>query len=135
MHKHELPELVHLYWNVREDLLISDDDFFLKGTLLVIPVSHRKHVLADLHTSHRGIEGTKERARLVVYWPGIDSNIANTCRSCSKCEFNRPSNVKEPTQHLPVATHESHIIQSVQKSEDTLFSMIINYHKIPQVCF
>ena len=29
-HKHELPELVHPYWNVRDDLLISDDDFSSK---------------------------------------------------------------------------------------------------------
>ena len=109
-HKHELPELIHPYWNVRDDLLISDDNFVLKGTCLVIPANLRKLVLADLHASHRGIEGTKARARLIVYWPGIDNDITNTCKSCSKCKFDRPSNVKEPMQHLPVAIHAFQII-------------------------
>ena len=104
VHKHELHKLVHPYWNVRDDLLISDDDFVLKGTRLVIPAGLRKHVLADLHTSHRVIEGVKAKVRLIVYWPGIDNDITNICKSCSKCEFDRPSNVKEPMQHLPVAT-------------------------------
>ena len=59
VHKHELHELVHPYWNVCDDLLISDDDFILKGTRLVILANLRKHVLVDLHASDRGIEGTK----------------------------------------------------------------------------
>ena len=67
MHKREFPKLVHPYWNIRDDLLVSDDDFVLKGTRLVIPAGLRKHVLADLHASHWGIEGTKARARLIVY--------------------------------------------------------------------
>ena len=85
VHKHELPKLVHPQRNVRDDLLISDDDFVLKDTCLVIPASLREQ--ADLNASHRGIDGTKARARLIVYWPGIDNDITNTCRSCFKCEF------------------------------------------------
>ena len=67
MHKHESPELVHPYWNVRHDFLISEDKFLLEGTRLVTPASLRKHVPTDLHASHRRIEGTKARARLIVY--------------------------------------------------------------------
>ena len=93
-------------------MLISDDDFVLKGTRLVIPANLRKHVLADLHASHRGIEGTKARAGLIVYWPGIDNGITNTCKSCSKCEFDRPSSVKKPMQHLSVVTHAFQIISA-----------------------
>ena len=111
-HKHKSPELVHSYWNVRDDFLISDDDFVLKGTRLVIPTGLHKHVLADLHASRRGIEGTKARARLIVYWPGIDNDITNICKSCSKYKFDLPSNVKEPIQHLPVATHAFQIISA-----------------------
>ena len=69
-------------------------------------------MLADLHASYRGIEGTQARVRLIVYRPGIDNDITNTCKSCSKCEFDRPGNVKEPMQHLPVATHAFQIISA-----------------------
>ena len=85
MHKHELPKLVHPQRNVRDDLLISDDGFVLKDICLVIRASLREQ--ADLNASHRGIDGAKARARLIVYWPGIDNDITITCRSCFKCEF------------------------------------------------
>ena len=91
---------------------ISDDDFVLKGILFVISASLHKHVLADLHTSHRGIGGTKAGAGLMVYWPEIDNDITNTCKSCSKCEHDLPSNVKEPMQHLLVAIHAFQIISA-----------------------
>ena len=58
---------------MRENLLISDDDFVLLGSRLVIPKRLRSKVLDELHASHRGIEGRREHARLVVYWPNIDS--------------------------------------------------------------
>ena len=35
--KCDLSDLLHPYWNVREDLLVSDDGFVLKGTRLLIP--------------------------------------------------------------------------------------------------
>ena len=72
VNKHELPELVHPYWNAHYNLLFFDDDFLLKVTRLVILASLHKFVLADLHAFRRGIEGTKARARLIVYWPGIE---------------------------------------------------------------
>ena len=86
--KHDLSELLHPYWNVSEDLLVSDDGFVLKGTRLLIPHEFRKSILTDLHASHWGTEGTKARARLIMYWPGMDNDITNKCRSSPKCEFN-----------------------------------------------
>ena len=65
-----------------------------------------------MHASHRGIEGTKARARLIMYWPGIDNDITNKCRSYPKCEFDRPSNIKEPLQYLPVAEYPFQIISA-----------------------
>ena len=35
--KHDLSELLHPYWNVREDLLVNDDGFVPKETCLLIP--------------------------------------------------------------------------------------------------
>ena len=110
MHKHPLTKLIHPYRNVRDGLLISNDDFLLKGTRLVILANLLKDVLAGLHASHRCINSTKARAGLVVYSPGNENDITNTCESCSKCEFDRPSNAKEPMQHLPVVTLAFHII-------------------------
>ena len=111
--KHDLSELLHPYWNVRENLLISDGGFVLEGTRLFIPHELRQSILSDLHASHRGIEGTKAKARLIMYWPGMDNDITNKCRSCSKCKFDRPSNIKEHLQHLPVAEYPFRLFQLI----------------------
>ena len=77
----------------------------MKGTRLVIPKSLRQVVLKDLHAGHRGIECSKARARPVVYWPQIDNEIENSCRSCLECEKDRPSNPALPLKHLPAPNY------------------------------
>ena len=52
-------------------------------------------ILSQLHESHQGFVRTKQRARLSVYWPGIDNNIDNTILSCKQCQDHLPSNLKE----------------------------------------
>ena len=56
----------------------------------------RKQVLSDLHDSHQGAVRTRQRARLTIYWPGIDNDIENIVLSCKQCQDHLPSNHKEP---------------------------------------
>ena len=70
-HRGNLPELCRRYWCVRQHLSV-DDDLVVCGCRLLIPASMRREVLQKLHESHQGSVRTKQRARLVVYWPGID---------------------------------------------------------------
>ena len=102
--KKKLEEVLKPYWQVRENLTVSDDDYILYGTRLIIPHELRGHILSELHAGHRGIEGTKARARLVVYWPGIDNMIEQKCKSCRDCEKDRPTQRAEPQIHLSVPT-------------------------------
>ncbi|XP_024872568.1 uncharacterized protein K02A2.6-like, partial [Temnothorax curvispinosus] len=52
---------------------------------VVIPSSLRKAILNDLHVAHLGIVKMKGMARSFVYWPGIDSEIEQTAKSCAEC--------------------------------------------------
>ena len=94
-HRSELPVLCRRYWCMRQHLSI-DDDLIVCGCRLLIPTSMRRDVLQMLHESHQGCVRTKERARLVVYWPGIDNDIDNVVLACKKCQDLLPSNCKEP---------------------------------------
>ena len=58
-------------------------------------------ILSQLHESHQGSVRTKQRARLSVYWPGIDNDIDNTILSCQQCQDCLPSNSKEPLIQKP----------------------------------
>ena len=58
-------------------------------------------ILTQLHESHQGSVRTKQRARLSVYWPGIDNDIDNVILSCQQCQDHLPSNPKEPLTQKP----------------------------------
>ena len=98
--KSDLPVLVRPYWSVRDKLAV-DDHLVLCGCRLVIPRQMRSDVLTTLHMSHQGIERTKRRARLSVYWPGIDNDITQLVWGCRSCSEHLPSLPKEPLKTHP----------------------------------
>ena len=99
-HRSQLPENCKRYWNVREHLTL-DDNLIVNGCHLLIPCAMRHQVLLQLHESHQGSVRTKQRARLSVYWPGIDNDIDNTILSCQQCQDCLPSNSREPLIQKP----------------------------------
>ena len=94
-HRQNLPEQCRRYWHVRAQLSV-EDDFIVYGCRLLVPATLRREVLNQLHDSHQGMVRTKERARLCVYWPGIDNDIQNLVLSCKTCQDLLPSNPREP---------------------------------------
>ena len=102
--KKSLPENLREFWSVHHDLTVADDGFILYGVRLLIPTSLRPQILEELHKGHRGIDGTRERARLVVYWPSIDRQIEQYCQRCDQCAATRPQQQREPLKHLPQPT-------------------------------
>ena len=95
-HRNQLPDPCRHYWNVREHLTV-DDGLIVYGCRLLIPSSMRQQMLASLHELHQGSVQTKERARLTIYWSGIDNDIDNIVLSCKMCQDHLSSNSKEPT--------------------------------------
>jgi len=57
----------------------------VNGERVVISESMRANILQRLRCSHLGIEKTKERARQVVFWPGLNKAIDQLICSCSTC--------------------------------------------------
>ena len=94
-HRSQLDPRLQPCWGVR-DRLAMDDGLVVCGQRLVIPPSLRRAKLERLHASHQGIERTKRRARQVVYWPFLDSDITNFVGSCQACQRYPPSQQKEP---------------------------------------
>lgn len=71
------------------------------GCRLVIPLQLRPKILSQLHDAHQGSTRTKQRARLTVYWPGIDNDIDNRVYACKRCQDQLPSQQKEPIVTKP----------------------------------
>ena len=93
--KTSLPDLLKQYWSIRDHLSI-DDDLIVYGCRLLIPTSLRATLLSRLHDAHQGIARSQARARLTIYWPGIDQDIEAFVKGCRHCQDRLPSNVKEP---------------------------------------
>ena len=94
-HCHEIPPDLRPFWRIRS-MLAVDDGLLVYGSRLVIPSEMRREVLRQLHMSHQGVERTRRRARLCVYWPVIDRDIANIVAACHVCRSMQPSQPREP---------------------------------------
>ena len=76
----------------------------LRGNRLVIPRQLREKVLEELHTAHQGVVKMKCRARELVWWPGIDLEIENWCKSC-ECNVYKAKEPKQPLKPLEWPAH------------------------------
>ena len=88
-HRSELSEPYQRYWCVRQHRMwLQTAD----------TIGHEK---GDAHEVARESVRTKQRARLVVYWPGIDNDIDNVILACKQCQDFLPANCKEPIISKP----------------------------------
>ena len=63
---------------------------------MIIPKTMQPEMLKLIHSSHLGIEKCKRRARDVLYWPGMSSQIENIVSSCPTCTTYQRCNSREP---------------------------------------
>ncbi|XP_065091133.1 uncharacterized protein K02A2.6-like [Ochlerotatus camptorhynchus] len=74
----------------------------LVGERLVIPSPLHKRCLEELHRGHRGIERMKAISRSYVYWPSLNSEIADYVKACLPCALT----AKSPAAATPVPWHK-----------------------------
>ena len=98
------PEL-RQFWDVRDPLASdADDGLIVLGHWIVIPKILRKSILQDLVQMHQGATKLRQRARLSLYWPGMENNVKNASEACNECAKGLPSHGAEPLQQRMGAT-------------------------------
>ncbi|XP_031353678.1 uncharacterized protein K02A2.6-like [Photinus pyralis] len=83
------------YFQIRNDLH-SFDDLLFYNDRVIVPKSLRSKMLQFLHEVHFGITKTQQRAKQILFWPGLNGDIENVVKECPVCEKYQRSNVKEP---------------------------------------
>ena len=81
----QTPEVVHPFWNYRDEITVVDDLLF-KGQRLIIPTGLQSKVLKRIHAGHLGMDRCKGRAREYVFWPQINAQIEGTVSNCAICQ-------------------------------------------------
>ena len=93
--KEEVSLSLREYWTYRDEIICTDGLLF-KGEKLIVPKSLRPMMLDIIHESHLGIVKCKSRAREVLFWPGMSSQIEEKVAQCEICAEHSKSNPKEP---------------------------------------
>ena len=57
------------------DEVVTADGLLLKGTRLILPRAVRSDLLRQIHKNHLGINKCRQRARYVLFWPGMSVHI------------------------------------------------------------
>ena len=83
------------------EVISEVDGVLLKGDKVIVPEKMRAEMLERVHEGHMGIGKCKARARQVLYWPGMNTDIENRVKSCDKCARFQYQQQKEPLiQHI-----------------------------------
>ena len=98
--KDNAPLNVRDFWNIREELTIQNGIIY-KGHRVVVPKQMRPEILGRIHLSHLGAESCLRKARDIVYWPHMNTDIKEEVGKCAVCNEFADSQQKEP-----LMTHE-----------------------------
>ena len=63
---------------------------------ILVPRTFRSRILQHLHAAHQGISAMEQRARAIVYWPGMTVDIRTTRETRNECSRNAPSQAATP---------------------------------------
>ena len=78
-------------YHARKDDIGMERGFVMMGLRFVIPPSSRKQLLEEVHTGHPGKVKSKAVAGSCMWWPGLDKDLEETCRTCEACQTIRPN--------------------------------------------
>ncbi len=82
--KDELSEVLIPYFTYRDELTVQDG-IVLRGERVIIPLSLRKEMKEKLHVGHLGINSCLRRARKLIFWPHMSTEIRQYIETCDVC--------------------------------------------------
>ena len=73
------------YYPMRDELVYCDWLLF-RDNRVVVPKVMRTDMLAKIHESLQGVVKSKQRARSILFWPGMNADVENVVSSCVTCQ-------------------------------------------------
>ncbi|XP_060754235.1 uncharacterized protein K02A2.6-like [Neoarius graeffei] len=121
---------------IRKDELSVLQGCLMWGNRVIVPPRLRQHVMDELHVGHPGVIKMKAMARSYVWWPGLDAQVEEKCKSCASCQRCQ----KSPALALlhpwpwPTAPWQRIHIDFAGPFEGLMFFIVVDAHsKWPEV--
>lgn len=126
--KHILKSETKPFWAVKEELHIINGIIF-RGDRVVIPKNLWQEMLRRVHEGHLGIEKCKRRARDVMWWPGMTTQIEHVVKACDTCSEHLPSQPREPLipHELPGRPWEN-IASDIFQIRSKYYLLVVDYY-------
>ena len=81
---------------------VPADEVWKEVHQIVVPSTYRQDIISLAHEAplagHLGVHKTQEKILSHFFWPGVQKDVANFCRSCHACQV-----VGKPNQKIPAA--------------------------------
>lgn len=93
--RNQVTECVRYFWKFRNELFVENGIVFFNERIF-IPAALRDKMLKKVHEGHFGMNRTVLRAKSVMYWPNMESDINEMVGRCRICEKFQNENRREP---------------------------------------
>lgn len=80
----DVSPIIRSYFDYRDELGIQDG-VVVRGERIVIPKVMRKEMKDKIHLGHLGINSCLRRARELIFWPGMSTEIRQFISGCHTC--------------------------------------------------
>lgn len=126
--RRQCPKSALPYWNYRDELAVVDG-LVLKGERIVVPAAADREMLKRIHVGHIGIVKCKNRAKEVMFWPNMHSQIEEMVSNCATCLQFRISNPKDPMISHEVPESPWQIVAAdLFQIDDEHYLIVVDYH-------
>ncbi|KAK9680977.1 RNase H-like domain found in reverse transcriptase [Popillia japonica] len=129
--KEKLTNLSSAFYKYRSALNIIEGICF--EDRIVIPTNMRKRTLNEIHLGHQGLNRSKRRARMAVWWPGMNSQIEDIVNQCEICLKHKISQVEPLLQpQIPCLPWEAVAVDLCEHKNVTYWKFKIVSVNIPK---
>ncbi|CAG4976944.1 unnamed protein product [Colias eurytheme] len=117
-----------VYWDIRDEFHVIKNIAF-KNHRVIIPTSLRKEMINRIHEGHLGIDKCKNRARDVMWWPGMSADIERAVRRCGVCAQHRAEQPREPLlPHPQPDTPWEVLAADIFQIKNKYFILVVDYY-------
>ncbi|KAJ8050472.1 hypothetical protein HOLleu_03691 [Holothuria leucospilota] len=88
--------------NVKNEITVTQFGIVLRDNCNIIASALRKRTVQLAHDVHQGIVRTKQLLRQKVWFPGMDSFVEDTIKTCIPCQATYVSHQQRPLNMSPL---------------------------------